>query len=191
MNDLTATDALKIAGDALARELNDGIEVVIYSDRVQKVGAGWVFEYESLQYLASFDFADKLIGNAPLLVTHDGEVQFLGTAFPVDQALADVPVKGESGPVEWDALDADVLNEYRAALEPLRALAHEYAAVVAADEPGAEWIKPEAGLLRVLVDALADELADRSPATAAALAPELSDTFNHCALALEEQGFEN
>jgi hypothetical protein len=49
---------------------------------------GWVFFYQSMRYLASGEVRDALAGNAPIVVTRDGELHVTGTAYPLDHYLA-------------------------------------------------------------------------------------------------------
>lgn len=82
MSALTKSAALALAGDEMARHFEGEVEVVIVDDLAEETDVGWVFPYESRAYLESNDFADKLIGEGPLLVTEDGRALFMGTAHP-------------------------------------------------------------------------------------------------------------
>ncbi len=49
----------------------------------------FVFFYESNSFLATGNFADRLVGNAPILVDREtGMARFLGTAEPVENYVA-------------------------------------------------------------------------------------------------------
>jgi hypothetical protein len=49
---------------------------------------GWVFFYQSRKFIASGNISDCLVGNAPLVVTRDGELHVTGTAYPLEHYLA-------------------------------------------------------------------------------------------------------
>jgi hypothetical protein len=49
---------------------------------------GWLFFYQSAEYLHTQDVEDMLFGNAPVLIDHQGQVHVTGTAHPVDYYLA-------------------------------------------------------------------------------------------------------
>jgi hypothetical protein len=55
---------------------------------------GWVFFYESREYVVSGDASRKLIGNAPIVVTHSGKAYLTGTAMPVDAYIAEMKDQG-------------------------------------------------------------------------------------------------
>ena len=48
---------------------------------------GWVFGYQSEDYLSNGHVEDMLVGNAPYLVLKDGQLLTLGTAFPLRHYL--------------------------------------------------------------------------------------------------------
>jgi hypothetical protein len=49
---------------------------------------GWVFFYQARHYVASGNASDRLVGNAPIVVTRGGELHMTGTAYPLDHYLA-------------------------------------------------------------------------------------------------------
>jgi hypothetical protein len=50
---------------------------------------GWVFFYQSRQYIETHDDAHMLCGNAPIIVDRfDGEIRMTGTARPIEHYLA-------------------------------------------------------------------------------------------------------
>jgi hypothetical protein len=61
---------------------------VIIDELTREVDVGWVFFYQSKEYLETGNLSDCLVGNAPLVVSrHDGHVYVTGTASPVEQYL--------------------------------------------------------------------------------------------------------
>lgn len=76
----------------IAREFLDGrtstVEFVILDEHTREESFGWVFFYQSADYLESGEFTDRLVGNAPLVVLRDsGEVHVTGTALPIEKYL--------------------------------------------------------------------------------------------------------
>ena len=87
---LTAAQAKDIASAHLATFAEESeCEVVIVDSATIERGFGWVFSYESRQYLETGEFAHRLAGNAPLIVNRlTGEVLPTGTAHPTEYYLA-------------------------------------------------------------------------------------------------------
>jgi Immunity protein 35 len=51
---------------------------------------GWVFFYNSRAYIESGNISAMLAGNSPFLIdSYDGTLHVLGTAYPVEQYLAE------------------------------------------------------------------------------------------------------
>jgi hypothetical protein len=51
---------------------------------------GWVFFYQSKEYIADQKFEHMLVGNAPIIVDRiDGEIRVTGTARPTEEYLAE------------------------------------------------------------------------------------------------------
>jgi hypothetical protein len=49
---------------------------------------GWVFFYQSRQYVQTRDDAHRLCGNAPIIIDrYDGEIRITGTAHPIEHYL--------------------------------------------------------------------------------------------------------
>lgn len=81
----------QIAGLAV----DSGLDLVLCSDRTIDADIGWVFFYESRQYLDSRDERDRLMGNAPILVCCSGDVHLLGTTMPVEEYIENFRVSGD------------------------------------------------------------------------------------------------
>ena len=62
----------------------DGVTPVIVDDQTIEEDFGWIFFYQSREYLDTRDFGLSLAGNAPLIVDRrDGSIHETGTAMPV------------------------------------------------------------------------------------------------------------
>ena len=51
------------------------------------VGSGWIFTYNTLDYLRTVDALQSLAGNGPLYVYADGTVQRLTSGVPIEDAV--------------------------------------------------------------------------------------------------------
>ncbi len=72
----------------LARQ-TAGRDVEIQDERTIERDFGWVFFYDSSEYLATGESRWKLFGNAPIIIDRDtGGATPTGTAFPVDAYVA-------------------------------------------------------------------------------------------------------
>lgn len=69
------------------RETPDGITLVIVDADTQEHAFGWVFFYNSKEYLETGDFIYAIAGNAPVVVLRDGTVRTTGTAQPLAEYL--------------------------------------------------------------------------------------------------------
>ncbi|MGB5213118.1 MAG: YrhB domain-containing protein [Anderseniella sp.] len=76
------------------------LEVEIVEEDTISNDIGWIFFYQSVEYLASKNLIYSLVGNAPILVNRiTGECAALGTARPVEEYLAEYRELGsDSGP---------------------------------------------------------------------------------------------
>jgi len=75
--------ARSLAEKFLRVRYEDSDEIVIDDKRTRTEDFGWVFYYQSKEYLASGDEAAQLVGNAPLIVDFTGRVHETGTAYPI------------------------------------------------------------------------------------------------------------
>lgn len=86
-------DAKQIARDRVAK-LGDAL--VLYDEPLALKAYGWVFAYESREYLESYDEVFALVGNAPFLVLRaDGRVLELGSHMSVDTYLLNYELTGD------------------------------------------------------------------------------------------------
>jgi hypothetical protein len=76
----------------VAREYLDDrrwkFEVVILDEHTREEEFGWVFFYQSADFVRTGELRDSLGGNAPLVVLWEsGELHVTGTAHPIDEYL--------------------------------------------------------------------------------------------------------
>jgi len=67
-----------------------GFTPVIVDTETHELSWGWVFFYNSKEYLETRDIVQALAGNAPIVVTHDGKVHETGTSKPLEEYLRDI-----------------------------------------------------------------------------------------------------
>ena len=71
-----------------------GFTPAIIDDATRETTLGWVFFYNSREYLETADVMQGLAGNAPIFVSkRDGFITPLGTARPIDEYIAEVEEK--------------------------------------------------------------------------------------------------
>jgi len=81
-HDDDAKAARSVAQTHIAKLARDvGVDIVLVDDHTIEFSAGWVFFYESREYLEGGTVSSALAGNAPLIVgKKDGAVHLTGTA---------------------------------------------------------------------------------------------------------------
>ena len=73
-----------------------GLELVLQPERTIETDVGWVFFYESRDFVDTGDPRTSLIGNAPLLIDRvTGATHLLGTTRPVERYLDDYRRSGD------------------------------------------------------------------------------------------------
>jgi hypothetical protein len=86
---MNESEARKIAIaylDSMTRR--SGCEIAIIDGATIEKSYGWIFFYDSKQYLESGNFSDRLVGNAPIVVARaDGGIHETGTARPLEYYL--------------------------------------------------------------------------------------------------------
>lgn len=90
---MTQADARERAAEYIREGVPSpwGITPVIIDEQTCEIDIGWVFFYESKEYLETGDFSHRLAGNAPLVVSkRDGHVYVTWTASPVEEYLAEI-----------------------------------------------------------------------------------------------------
>jgi hypothetical protein len=85
-------------------------EYVLLEEETLEESFGWVFFYQSPEFVRTGDFRDALVGNAPIVVLRNGDVHATGTAHPLEHYIerfrrasdaGELPgLGGESGPVK-------------------------------------------------------------------------------------------
>ena len=66
------------------------VELAIIDDETIEKEYGWVFFYETKEYLKTGDILDTVVGNAPYIVNkYTGEVIETGTAYPIEDYIAE------------------------------------------------------------------------------------------------------
>jgi hypothetical protein len=74
----------------LASQAGQNREFVVMQKLTIERPFGWVFFYNSKQFLETGDISQALVGNAPLIVDRtDGSVHVTGTAEPIEHYLKD------------------------------------------------------------------------------------------------------
>ena len=87
---LTETDAeANEFGSMLPSYEEQNSKSAILTDKIEEHEFGWVFYYNSQEYLETGDFRYALGGNAPIIVNRrNGELVVTGTAHPVSYYVA-------------------------------------------------------------------------------------------------------
>jgi hypothetical protein len=85
---LTFAQALELAETWI--RIVTGDQAIVVKEDTLKRPYGWVFFYQSRQYLASGETRDRLAGNAPILIDRvNAELRVTGTAHSIEKYLAD------------------------------------------------------------------------------------------------------
>ncbi|KRR17402.1 hypothetical protein CQ14_31425 [Bradyrhizobium lablabi] len=71
--------------DAIAAAVGD--DFVVIHDETVETAEGWVFFYNSREFVETGDFRDALAGNGPILVDRHGLVKRLPTGIPWETAI--------------------------------------------------------------------------------------------------------
>jgi len=85
---MSRVDAEHLASEHLQAKADQRDAFVILSDKTIEDPLGWVFFYQSREFIETGKATARLVGNAPILVRRDtGELRVLGTARPVEDYL--------------------------------------------------------------------------------------------------------
>ena len=104
MDMLNPDTALKIARakvDELGRIAGGAFDIV--TAETKEVEQGWLFFYNSVEFLQTRDPMLALAGNGPLLVLRDGQVDTLPTAVPWQEAIGQLSDGGADGGLSHSA----------------------------------------------------------------------------------------
>lgn len=74
--------------DELAQAVGDQFELLV--DHTQETDAGWVFFFNTADFVRTRNPVSALAGNGPILVTRDGVVHELPSAIPWEAAVQQV-----------------------------------------------------------------------------------------------------
>jgi Immunity protein 35 len=80
-----SNDQAKFIANTYLDNLQETNGVSIQITKIQEESFGWVFFYQSQEYLKTGSLSSMLAGNAPFIIDNkDGKVQVLGTAESAD-----------------------------------------------------------------------------------------------------------
>ncbi|MDP2226815.1 MAG: YrhB domain-containing protein [Moraxellaceae bacterium] len=88
---ITQDQAIKLAKahiDVLASATGDSFELLL--DRSQVVEQGWIFFFNTSDFVRTGSASDSLAGNGPLLVFRDGRVRELPSYLAVEDSLKNI-----------------------------------------------------------------------------------------------------
>ena len=85
---LTMEEAKKVALDELNRAQRDAGELVILDEYTRAKPYGWVFFYNTRDFIETGNILFALGGNGPLIVEHNKRIHMLGTAHSSDDSIA-------------------------------------------------------------------------------------------------------
>ena len=85
-------DARAIAAEYIGefRQTTEGVTLVIIDSETQEREFGWVFFYDSKEFVETGDFIHSIAGNAPVVVLRDGTIRTTGTARPLSEYLLEI-----------------------------------------------------------------------------------------------------
>ena len=91
MSEISMIKAQEIAREFLSSlESELGVSLQLIVDETLERPFGWVFFYNSKEFLDTGDFRCTLAGNAPFFVDRvDGAITVTGTAKPIEDYIAD------------------------------------------------------------------------------------------------------
>ena len=64
-----------------------GIDLQLLTERTREVEAGWVFFFNSSEFLRTRNPSQALAGNGPIFVTREGAVHQLSTSVPWQESI--------------------------------------------------------------------------------------------------------
>ena len=87
---MTKEQAFQVAKEYVDSEsAQAGLELAILEDRTLDKPFGWVFFYDTVEFIRTGDDMARAVGNAPLIVDREsGEVHSTGTARPVEYYIS-------------------------------------------------------------------------------------------------------
>lgn len=65
-------------------------DIVVLEEETMEFELGWVFFYQTKEFVETGDILSALGGNAPIIINkYDGSMHFTGTAYPVEKYIVD------------------------------------------------------------------------------------------------------
>ena len=87
---LSYSQALTIAKKEVIKLSMPDDEYIIVEDQVTEMSWGWVFIYNSRQFIETGDDQYQLMGNAPIFINKEtGQIRHTGTAHDIDHYVAE------------------------------------------------------------------------------------------------------
>ena len=95
---ITLDDAVTKANEYLdSIETMPPMKLVLLLDDTLEFKYGWVFFYQSQEYVKTGDFLDGVTGNAPIIVNkYDGSLHVTGTAHTIEKYVKEYIQKQDS-----------------------------------------------------------------------------------------------
>jgi hypothetical protein len=89
MKEIDFVTAKKLFSDYLQTlEIQVGEPLAVLDENTIEGKFGWVFFYNSVEFIESGRFSSRLTGNAPIIVDReDGSIHVTGTAFPIEHYI--------------------------------------------------------------------------------------------------------
>ena len=88
---------LQEAKELIVKKINNSEFLILDENTIEK-DWGWVFFYQSSEYLKSGNISDCLAGNAPYIINrYTGEIIETGTARSIDYYIEEYESKNELG----------------------------------------------------------------------------------------------
>jgi len=74
--------------ESLARQSET--RFAILEDKTKEIKTGWVFFFDSMEFIESGDISFALAGNAPIFITRAGKIFQLSSAFSWEQSIKEL-----------------------------------------------------------------------------------------------------
>ncbi len=85
---MNAKDALRVAEEEVRRlAIAAGDRFEPLPEKTREVKDGWIFFYNTTEYIRSGNPSPALAGNGPIFVSRNGRVALLSSAIPLREAL--------------------------------------------------------------------------------------------------------
>ena len=98
MHLITREAALKIAQEEVKRlEILSHDSFEILQEEILTFDGGWLFFYNSAEFVKSRNPIDSLAGNGPILIYHDGTIFHLPSTVPWEEAIKNVKGLSSAG----------------------------------------------------------------------------------------------